>query len=248
MHVNLGGGIEIFGTLDSTNSYMKRQDLDSLPEGTVVIADGQTRGRGRFGRSFVSPRGDGIYMSVLLKPRVTEEDLRLLTIFCAVAVSRAVHGVCGFEPSVKWVNDITHGGKKFCGILVETVGSIKSGATNVCAGIGINTGDVPGEIADIATSLYEITGLAIDRNRLIAEVLNRLWEIVFKLSDADARRSVVSEYRQRFKSTGREVMISEGGSAPFAAAVTGISDRGELRVIDKNGNTFEISSGEVVWT
>ena len=193
----LGRELIIFDTLGSTNTYVK-QHAGSLAEGAVVIADGQTGGRGRFGRSFSSPRGEGVYMSVLLKPRAVADDCLIITLFGAVAVCRALEDVCGIAPAVKWVNDIYAGGKKICGILAESV--IEAGSSNsscVCVGFGINTGEVAAEVKDIATSVLYETGARVPRCEIIAGVLNRFEEIIIGAKDITEGRAVLREYSKR---------------------------------------------------
>ncbi len=111
--------IVVLDEVDSTNTEAKRLALKSAPDGTVVISDHQTGGRGRQGRSFSSPAGQGVYLTVLLRPNCTAQQLGLLTVMAAVAVCDAVEAACGVRPGIKWTNDLVLGGKKLCGILTE---------------------------------------------------------------------------------------------------------------------------------
>ena len=188
----LGSEIIIIESVDSTNSFLKRQS-GALCDGCVALAEGQTSGRGRFGKTFFSPSGDGVYMSVLIKPRRIN-NFNLLTMFCAVAVCRALKNACSIDASVKWVNDIIINGKKICGILAES--AFSGEASSVCLGIGINTGEIPSEVFDIATSVSQITGVLPDRNEIVADVLNNLEKIIFP-DGADIIFDALSEYIER---------------------------------------------------
>ena len=117
----IGCEIRRFDCLDSTNTYLKREALAGARDGTVAIADYQTAGRGRRERSFQSPAGKGIYLSVLLRPRLPPERLLLVTALAGVAVCEAVERVCGIRPGLKWPNDPVLGNRKLCGILTELV-------------------------------------------------------------------------------------------------------------------------------
>lgn len=171
---HFGRHLELLNTVPSTNSYMKGLDTTTFPEGYTIIADEQTAGRGRLGRTFHSPAREGVYMSILLKPQFSLDDVSMLTICAAVAVSAAVEIVCGIQPGVKWVNDIFYHEKKLCGILTEAFVSAESKTMEyVIVGIGINTGKIDASINNIATSIYDEIGMQGIRNRLIAEVLNQ---------------------------------------------------------------------------
>lgn len=165
----LGQNLEILKTTDSTLSYLKRNL--PLPHGYTVISDAQTEGRGTRGRVFFSPAG-GLYMSVYLDA-LSKEVTPALTTLAAEAVCRALKEVCGFEAEIKPVNDILYCGKKLGGILTEVLWQAE-GAEYAMTGIGINIGEVPPEVSDIATSVFEITKKSGYRNLLTAAILNHL--------------------------------------------------------------------------
>ena len=152
--------VQAFESLDSTNNYLKKLASEGAAEGTVVIADAQTAGRGRMGRSFASAPGCGIYMSLLLRPNDCGVDCASsLTAVAAVAVCRAIEKVCGRAPGIKWINDLYLRGKKICGILCES--SVKDGKVDYAVlGIGLNvttkTEDFPEELRETAGSLYSV--------------------------------------------------------------------------------------------
>ena len=194
----VGRSVELLSTVYSTNQYLKEMDAADMPNGHAVIADEQTQGRGRRGRVFLSPRREGLYISVLLKPEGQPNDVRLFTMAAAVAVVQALEAVCGIRADIKWVNDILCGGRKLCGILTEAVisGELQEVSTAVI-GIGINTGAVPAEIADIATSVWAETGLRGVRNRLAAEVLNWLEAAYLACCDESGKQGVLDMYKER---------------------------------------------------
>ena len=204
----LGSRIQLLETIDSTNTYLKQQDLSNMQEGFVVLADEQTGGRGRLNRFFFSPKHSGVYLSVLLKPNLPPEKSRLLTICAAVAVSNALHKVCGVISQIKWVNDIFVGGKKICGILTEASLSAEMQSLDyVIVGIGINTGEIPEEIEDIATSVLEVTGEKGFRNKLVAEILNQLEEVYFAYLLSGKESEILSAYSEKLIYINEKVLV-----------------------------------------
>lgn len=241
----LGNRIELLKTVDSTSSYLKKLDPATLQEGFVVVADGQTAGRGRRGRPFRSPGGEGVYMSVLLKPDLPLADIRFLTIGAALAVCSAVEKTCGVSPQVKWVNDIYCRGRKLCGILTEgSVSAELQTMNHVVVGIGINTGILDREVGDLAISLRELTDAGDIRNLLIAEVLNAM-EIVYTALTADGRRQELLEaYREKLFVIGQEVEVAAPGEN-YPAVAVGLDETGGLMVRDGSGRIRHLCSEEI---
>lgn len=191
-----GRQMEILSVVGSTNDYLKT--LSDKPEGYCVVADGQTEGRGRLSRKFYSPKGQGVYLSVLLKPQIPLEDINFITLCAGAAVHLALSEVCGLNTHVKWVNDIFFEGKKICGILTETSVCAENSVVNsVITGIGINTGTVAAEVSDIATSVYAISGQTGIRNELIASVLNFFEKLYFDFVRRGDKKTVLDIYNQR---------------------------------------------------
>ncbi len=244
-----GSRIEILETTSSTNQYIKDRAAHSaadLPEGYAVLADGQTSGRGRMSRAFASPRGEGVYLSLLLKPAIPPEEIQFLTICAAVAVSNALQKACGFEPSIKWVNDIYYEGKKLCGILTEAVISAEMGAIeSVVVGMGVNTGDVADDVKGIATSTYEITGKKGYRNTIAAEILNQFEEIYLDFTQRGKKGEILKIYAGRQYVVGRTVIVSGPGFEPYEAVPAGIDEAGRLIVAMADGTELCLNSGEV---
>ena len=237
--------IKVFGEIDSTNLEAKRFAAEKGNNRAVFIAESQTLGRGRFGRSFFSPEGCGIYMSILL-PIAAEKiaDITLMTPAAAVAVCEAMEKVCGKEPQIKWVNDIYIGGKKVCGILAEAVTDPKRGViSHVVIGMGINfrdSGDLPEELREIVGTLFGKEDTEISRNELAAAVINELLLMLPNISD----RRFLKGYRSRSMLTGQEVVFARGDKKHTAIAED-IDDNGALVVRFEDGSVEALSSGEV---
>ncbi len=213
-----------FNKIVSTNDEAKRMAREGAPEGTVIVADIQTGGRGRYGRSFYSPKG-GLYMSLILRPKF--DDVTLITPAAAVAVCRAINEL-GFDCKIKWVNDIYKDGKKVCGILAES--DVSEGWAAL--GIGINT-KAPGKDApDIAGGLYD-SGEG-DNEALLHSVLGNFAKIYEKLPATD----FIEYYRERSYLCGKSFYIN-GTAYDYA----GISDTFGL-LCEKDGKTAEFRSGE----
>lgn len=241
----IGQKMTLLPTVHSTNQYLKEMDTADIPNGYVAIADEQTGGRGRRSRLFLSPKSNGVYLSILLKLDGRQNDIRLLTICTAVAVSKAIEKVCRIRADIKWVNDIFCNGKKVCGILTEAnlSGELQELST-VIVGIGINTGGVPLKISDIATSIQEVTGIRGIRNRLIAEVLNQFEAVYFDYIERGKRQEIISYYESRLFIIDKQVLVADSIHS-YIATVTGIDESGALIVKDDCGDIQYITTGEI---
>lgn len=244
LHSNmLKWSAEIHESIDSTNNRAKALAQSGAEQGTIVIAESQTAGRGRFGRKFHSPEGSGVYLSIVFRPNFGAERAVMLTSMAAVAVARAIEAVAKVEASIKWVNDVYIGNKKVCGILCEAGLDFESGRMQyVVAGIGVNVGkiDFPDELTNIATSISNECGENIDRNRFIAELLNQL-DALFPLLESGG---FMQESRSRSNVIGKKIRVLQGERSYCAQAVD-IDDDGSLIVIDECGKTQTLHSGEV---
>lgn len=229
-------------TLDSTNAAVRRLAEQGAPEGTVVLAGSQTQGRGRYGRTFYSPEGTGVYLSLLLRPAGDPQQTVLLTAAAAAAMCQAMEAQGVENPQIKWVNDIFLSGRKVCGILCEASFSLETGAPEyVVVGAGINVyapkGGFPPEIADIAGALWE-SPMADGKNKLAAEFLNRFWALHRTGGD------FLEDYRRRSLVIGKTVVVTAGGESKRAQALD-IDDRCRLRVRFASGEEQSLSYGEV---
>ena len=223
--------ITVFDTLPSTNTHLAALARAGAPAGRVLLAETQTAGRGRMGRSFFSPVGSGVYLSLLLRPGAT--DAGRLTTLAAVVTANAIERVCGIRVGIKWVNDLLFDEKKLCGILAEgSVGEF------MVIGIGLNVkkSAFPPELCEIATSLEDILGTAPDRNRLVAEILRGF-------AEADIEGSAhMDEYRRRSLTLGKTVTLLSTGEV---VRVLAIEDDGALLVETADQQTRRIFTGEV---
>lgn len=232
--------ISVLRETDSTNNEAKRLIAAGLDENVLIAADSQTSGRGRRGRSFYSPSGTGIYMTLVIRADVPMADAVSITTMAAVAVSRAIERVTGEKTGIKWVNDIYLGGRKVCGILTEAVSDFESGTTqNIIVGIGINvsTDSFPDDVAAVACSLGNS---AATRNEIIAAVANE----VFKLAEDLTDRSYMDEYRDRSVVIGKEITVYKGDEARRAEAVS-VDDDGGLVIRLPDGAEETLRSGEI---
>lgn len=234
-----------FDELDSTNLYLKRLGADGAEEGTVIIANRQSAGRGRLGRSFFSPEEKGIYMSILLRPDISLERAVLITSMAAVAVARAIERVSGIEAKIKWVNDIFLNEKKVCGILTEAGIDVQKGTLEYAVlGIGVNVGEMEftEELKNIATSVSNECGFAVSKEALMEEIFLELEKCYPSLSNG----SFLEESRKRSLLLGKEIRVLDemvsGGS--YAAKAVDINELGNL-IIERNGETVVLNSGEV---
>lgn len=240
----MGRNIHYFNSIDSTNSKAKEIALDEK-EGTVLIAEEQTEGKGRMGRSWVSPKGKGIWMSIILKPNVEPMKVPKLTLVGAAAVYKALENM-GIKAQIKWPNDVLIDGKKICGILTEMSGELNM-VNYVIMGIGINVnldeGDFPEELKDKATSLKISTGKEISRKELTANILNEFEKLYLKFKEEDNIEEVLKISRENSILLGEEVRIIRGNNIKIGKAID-INDNGEL-VVEVGDKVEKIISGEV---
>jgi len=236
----VGRRLEYRGALVSTQDLARELARAGTPEGTVVLAGRQTAGRGRLGRSFVSPRG-GLYFTVVLRPAL--EHLRPLPIVAGLAVARGLEQVAGLRTTLKWPNDVLVGGRKVCGILVES--ELSGEAVNyVLLGIGINVNaDMSAypEIAAIATSAAAEAGRQVSREALAAAVLNELEELYLA---AQAGQRVQDEWRARLETLGRQVRVTWGEAVEEGLAED-VDGDGSLILRRPDGNRVTIAAGDV---
>lgn len=226
---------------DSTNRVAKQFAQSGAPEGTLVFAKRQSMGKGRLGRSFFSPEG-GIYMSMVLRPKIVPEKAVLITTCAAVAVARAIDTVCGLDAGIKWVNDIFINGKKVSGILAEAELNPETGMPDyVILGIGINVKkqSVPEELKEIVGCLEEY-GMAPEKKE---ELMVAVWKEFGVFYENLSTAVYMKEYKERSILLGREVTVfAENGE--YKAVVSDIDAEGHL-VVERDGTVQRISCGEV---
>ena len=232
--------------VDSTNNYAKRLALSGSEHGTLVAANHQTSGRGRHGHTFESPAGTGLYMSLILKPKVDAEHFQMITIVDAVAVCMAIEELypeSRGQLGIKWVNDILLRGRKITGILTEAVSSFESGEIeSVVTGIGINvtTKSFPAEFADRAGAIFEGDEYAFGRDELCARVADNIMDFAERLDSPE----LIAAYRERSILTGQDITYMKQDEK-CRGHVEGIDDSGGLVVVNSSGKRETLRSGEV---
>lgn len=237
--------VQVYDELVSTNLTVREAAKAGASEGMVVIADQQTGGYGRYGRSFCSPNGTGLYMSVLLRPEGTPETALLITTAAAVAVAEAIEELAGRRCGIKWVNDLILDGKKVCGILTE--GGFSADSSRLAyaiLGIGINVTEpkdgFPADLQGIAGAILPVEQ-ADFRNRLAATVLRRFFGYYRCL----AERSFFDAYRERLFFLGQSVRILRAGQEESGAVALDIDRDFRLLVRYDDGREEAMSSGEI---
>ena len=228
---------------DSTNLWIKRLAKEGAPEGTLAVAEFQSAGRGRLGRSWEVPEGTSVMMSILLRPEFEPQYAPTLTLVMGMAVAKAVKNL-GFDVSIKWPNDVVVSHKKICGILTEM--GVRDGKIDyavIGVGINVNIREFPEEMADKATSLYLEAGQEFDRSRipgLVMEAFEEYYEKFAATCDLsglkDEYESILANYNQPVRVLAKE---------PYEGIARGITGGGELLVEKEDGTMAIVSAGEV---
>ena len=240
----VGTEICYFDVTDSTNTQAKSLGEGDAPNGTLVVAGKQESGRGRRGRSFESPAGTGIFMTLLLRPEIEPQNASMLTLVSALAVAKGIEHMVDLPVQIKWPNDIVINGKKVCGILTEMSAQMDY-VNYIVIGIGINVGneEFPEEIKDVATSIYLESGKHVNRAMLIEKIWEEFedyYELYEKTQDLS---SLVKEYDSYLVNRGQKVRVLDP-KEPYEGKAMGITDRGEL-IVDTWEARRLVSAGEV---
>lgn len=237
--------IQYFDELDSTNIRISELAKDGAKHGTVVVADKQTAGKGRRGRTWESPAGTNLYFSILLRPEIEVEKAPMLTLIMAYSVAKVLQEEWKLEVSIKWPNDLVISGKKICGILTEMVlDESQIGHVVVGTGINVNVTKFPEELSDKATSLYLESKVIFDRKKLLNEVLKEFWKQYNNFLEVQDLSFMKEAYNEILVNRGREVLVLEPGNE-YQAVAHGINDAGELLVEKNDGSKAAVYAGEV---
>ena len=241
----VGREVVILEETGSTNEEARKLAFAGYPHGTLVIADSQTGGKGRRGRSWHTPKGSSIAMSLILKPKLEAEYASMLTLVQAMAVAKAIEENCGLKAQIKWPNDILVNEKKVCGILTEmNMEGSKISSIIVGTGINVNQDCFPEEISEIATSLKKESGKVQSRENLIKRICE-LFEEYFEIFMASKDLSgIVEEYNLRLISAGRMVKVLDP-KEEFTGEACGINALGEFLVKKESGEVVKVYAGEV---
>ena len=238
------GPVHHFETLDSTNDRAKELAAQGAPEGTVVVAETQTRGRGRLDREWNSPPGVGLYVSLVLRPMLPPMELPQITLTTAVAVVRAVRRVAGLAPGIKWPNDLLLNGKKLGGILTE-METESDRIRHVVVGLGLNVNNpgFPPELAATATSLTLAAGRAFSRVHLLQAWLEEFEELYGRFLN-QGFPEILEEWKGSAVTLGKMVTVRQGPREISGQALD-VAPDGALLLRTNNGEMVRVTSGEI---
>lgn len=245
----IGHPVIFLDEVDSTNNYAKTLGASNAQNGTAVVAARQTAGKGRLARKFESPEGCGVYLSIFLRPKLQVSDINCITLMTAVVVADTVEELCGLRPTIKWTNDVYLNGKKLCGILTECSIEGESGAVEYAVvGIGTNLGqtsvDFPEEIRNIATSVFQETGVRIAQADYAAALLKNFERYFYEQHFPENKASFLGQYRKDLFFLGQEVTVV-GMAGQYTAVAMDIDEEGRLLVRTEDGRTKALNSGEI---
>ena len=239
----VGRRIHCYDTTDSTMDVAQRLAAAGEPEGSVVFAEGQGRGRGRMGRTWISPKGKGIYCSVILRPQLQLTEISKITLVAAVAVARAVEQGTGLKPEIKWPNDLLIGGKKLCGILTELNAELNR-VNYVVVGIGMNVNTPGDKLPAHGTSLMRELGEKVDRLELARQLLAQL-DKTYAQFIKEGMSPVLEQWRGFAGFLGRRVRVAVEGRVLDGQALD-VDPSGALLVRMDTGLVESVSAGEVL--
>ena len=231
-----------FESLPSTNTELARLASEGAPEGLAIMADEQTSGRGRLQRAWSSPKGAGLYLSILLRPTIPPNRWPLITLMAALAVGDALREACGLTTDIKWPNDLLAGERKICGILAEAIETPAGRAVIVGIGINLTQNAFPAELADRATSVSEATGKTPEREAILnalLQSLSRWYPLLGQPGEVVAAWSGRSSY-----ATGKLVQVNNG-SEVMQGATCGVEPDGALRLRIASGEIKLVRAGDV---
>jgi BirA family biotin operon repressor/biotin-[acetyl-CoA-carboxylase] ligase len=234
-----------FDSLPSTNLEAARLAMEGAAEGLCVVASEQTAGRGRLQRQWLSPKGAGLYFSIVLRPQFELSIWPLLTLMAAIAVHDALLAACAIETDIKWPNDLLWGHKKLCGILAETVETPSGRAVVLGIGINLTVGSFPLELEASATSIEIATGQPPNAEGVLEELVKCLRKKYELLQQMHGPKEILREWCARSSyAQGKQVrVINEHGS--FAGTTRGLEGDGALRVETEDGEMRIVRAGDV---
>lgn len=242
----IGKKIYYYKEIGSTNDEAKRLTRLGIGEGTVVVSECQTSGRGKLGRTWFSPKGKGLYLTVIIQPFKTEGKTLPITLLGALSSARAINGLTGLSSRVKWPNDIMVNGKKVGGVLTE-VSRTKKGTDAIVVGIGLNVytekKDFPEDLAASASSLSIEAAKKVTRSKLIKILLEEFEKLYFLLLAGKADQ-IIEEWKILSDTVGHHIKIRTGAGL-FEGRVTGIGRDGELILKMIDGRIKRFTSGDI---
>lgn len=240
-----GHPVSFYDTVNSTNLRAKLDADNGAPEGALVVADMQTAGRGRRGRTWSSPAGLNVYFTLILKPQYVPDKASMVTLVMALAVAEGIRETCGVEAGIKWPNDIVANGKKVCGILTE-MSVERDFIHHVVIGVGINVGlqEFAPELAATATSLQAECGRKVPKAALVANIM-KAFEKHYEVFRGKADLSgLIGSYNEMLVNRDREVRVLDP-KGEYSGIARGINEVGELLVELPDGRVEKVYAGEV---
>lgn len=240
-----GKNIVFFETVGSTNNEAGRLAENGAPEGTLVLAEEQNKGKGRRGRGWVTPPGSAIAMSLVVRPEVEPSHASMVTLVMGMAVASACREFCGVDAGIKWPNDVVAGGRKICGILTEMNSQIDY-INYLVIGTGINTNveNFPPELSKTAVSLHQIMGRKPDRAGLIAACMEKFEQYYERFIETQDLSLLKDEYNNLLVGIGGAVRVLAPGNE-YNGISGGINSSGELMVTREDGTVEKVYAGEV---
>lgn len=240
-----GREVHFLDEVDSTNTHAKRLAEEGAPSGTLVVTDAQTRGKGRRGRTWESPKSSAIYMTLLMRPEIRPDRASMLTLVMGLSVVQAIKNVLNLETSIKWPNDVVLDKKKLVGILTEMNAQIDY-IEYLVIGVGINANiqEFPEGIQDKATSLQKVLGHPVNRAELIAETMKVFEENYAVFEKTQDLSGLVEAYQAVSANYQQPVRVLEPGNE-YAGIARGINEQGELLVEREDGTVSAVYAGEV---
>ena len=234
-----------YDSLPSTNNEAARWANLGAEEGLAVVAEEQTAGRGRLQRTWVSPKGAGLYCSVLLRPQFPQEYWPLITFVAALSVSDALLQVCALKTDIKWPNDLLAGERKICGVLAEVVDTELGRAIVLGMGVNVTQQAFPEELAGVATSVEEATGQQYERGPILHFLLNALCRWYGLLHEADGNEKIVAEWMSRSSYAEEKLVKVVNGEDTVTGITRGLEPDGALRLETENAGIITIRAGDV---
>lgn len=240
-----GHPVKFYDAVDSTNLRAMQEAESGAPEGTLIVADMQTAGRGRRGRSWQSPAGTNVYFTLILRPDYKPDKTSMVTLVMALAVAEGIEAACGLQTQIKWPNDIVINGRKVCGILTE-MRAERDSVQHVVAGAGVNVGlqAFAPELAEKATSLQAECGVRVSRASLMVHVMKAFEKYYGIFQDTLDLSGLREKYESLLVNRDREVHVLDPGG-DFAGVSRGINNAGELLVELPDGKLVTVYAGEV---
>ena len=234
-----------FESLPSTNTELARLASEGAEEGVSIVAEEQTAGRGRLQRTWSSPKGAGLYFSILLRPGFAQDHWPLITFMAALAAGDALNEAAGIETDIKWPNDLLSGERKICGILAEAIDTPSGRAVIVGIGINLTQAAFPAELMDVATSVSQASGREPEREAILAALLRAISRWYSLLNEPGGREKIVAAWSSRSSfASGKLVQVSNGDEL-WQGTTCGVEHDGALRLDAGNGQVKLVRAGDV---